>query len=79
MTKIVTIIISATTDVAASAVARRIVNTMDNVVAWANTNHAGLVDGVTARTQDVTVVQTKAEFEKVGGVLVVKVQPLGLK
>lgn len=70
MTKIVTIIINSANDAAASAVARRIVNTMDSVVAWTNTNQAGLVDGITARTQDVTVVQTKADFVKSGGVLV---------
>lgn len=70
MTKVVTIVVNTTTDAAGTAVARRIVNTMDNVVAWANANHAGLVDSINAQTQDVTVVETKAAFVKSGGVLV---------
>lgn len=73
MIKSVTIIINATTEQAAKMVANRIVNTIDNVAAWANTNHPGLVDSITARTQDVTVALTKVEFVKDGaGNLVVQ-------
>lgn len=71
MTKSVTIIITGSTQQAVDAVARRVVNTTDNVANWANTNHAGLITSIKANTQDVTVVRTKAEFvQDVGGSLV---------
>jgi hypothetical protein len=69
MTKTVSITIIADTEVVARAVAQRIVNSMDNVVAWSNTNHAGLVSSISARTQDVTVVATKSQYTEVNNVL----------
>jgi hypothetical protein len=64
MTKSVTILIDASTQQAANAVANEIIATMNNVATWANTNQTGLVNGITARTQDVTVVATKSTFSK---------------
>jgi len=73
MIKSVTIVINASTEQAAKAIANRIVNTVDNLAEWANTNHPGLVDSIVARTQDVTVVSTKTEFIKdANGTLVVQ-------
>ena len=56
--------INGDTEAAVSAVAKRFVNTTDNVANWANLNHQGLITDIIAQTQDVTIVKTKATFEK---------------
>jgi len=72
MTKSVSILIDASTQQAANAVANRIISTMNNVATWANTNQTGLVNSITSRTQDVTIVATKSTFAKdVNGDLVI--------
>lgn len=71
MTKSVTILIDASTQNAANATANRIIATMNNVASWVDANQHGLVNSITARTQDVTVVATKSQFVvNVGGSLV---------
>jgi hypothetical protein len=73
MTKSVTILITGSTKAAVDAVAKRIVNTTDNIANWANTNQPGLIDSIKASSQDVTVAITKVEMTKdANGVLVVK-------
>jgi hypothetical protein len=72
MTKSVSITITATTEAAARATAQRVINTLNNVATWANTNHPSLVTDITARTQDVTVAVTKSQFiQDVDGNLVI--------
>jgi len=64
MTKAVTILITGSTEAAVSAVAKRFVNTTDNIAAWANTNHNGLIDSIKSSTQDVTIAVTKVQLAK---------------
>lgn len=73
MTKSVTIIITSDDTAAASATARRVVNTLDNIANWANTNQPGKIRSIKAVTRDVTVVSTGSDYSKDGSGNLVKV------
>lgn len=63
-------------EAAIGQLAKRIVNQLDNHANWANLNLPGQVNGLSAMTNDVTVVSTSQSFAKdAAGNLVVKVKP----